>query len=533
MIRNITLCQLIAIMVLLFFTKCTVDWGEWSPAGEPVAVKNMLGINAFEWDFLQDPNVPHKIDSIQERQMHLIKSFSSVRHYLDWDKLEHAEGSFTFNPTYSGGWNLDLVYERCKQDSLTTLVCIKNVPDWLFNTYPEGERDPENIPAPYSSDLEDASSYHLMGRVAFQFAARYGSNKDLDSSLVRVDKRPRWKDDSVNRVKIGLNLVKYIECNNEPDKWWKGKKAQQNGRQYAANMSAFYDGHKGKLGKDVGVKNADPNMVVVMGGLAKGDINFVKDMVAWCVENRGYKTDGSVDLCFDVLNYHIYSNDNLSWFSKVYKSKRRGIAPERSDMGDVADEWVAYGKNLKPGLPVWVSETGYDLRQTSTQRAIPIGNKDVLQTQADWLLRTALLYAKHAVQKVFFYQLFDFDAEGQNSGTPYGRCGLVNRDSRRPAANYFIQVNRLMGNYRFITSLSKDPVVDQYSYQGNDIYVAFVPDEENRKERYTLSLPGAKQVVLYEPDRSGTTMRKKAKKLVGETLELEVGETPLFIQPVK
>ncbi|WP_134087720.1 hypothetical protein [Olivibacter sp. XZL3] len=533
MIKNTTAYRVIAIISLFLFTGCIPDSSKWTPAGEPAPVKNMLGINAFEWDFLQDPNVPNEIESIQEGQMELIKSFSSVRHYLDWDKLEHAEGSFTFNPTFRGGWNLDLVYERCKQDGLTMLVCIKNVPDWLYNTYPEGERDPENIPAPYHSNLEDASSYEAMGRVAFQFAARYGSNKHINRALVRVNDKPRWKDDSVNKVKTGLNLVKYVECNNEPDKWWKGKKAQQNGRQYAANMSAFYDGHKGKLGKDVGVKSADPNMVVVMGGLAQGDLSFVKDMVAWCAENRGYRADGSVDLCFDVLNYHVYSNDNLAWYYKVYKSKRRGIAPERSNMADVADEWVAYGKTLKPALSVWVTETGYDLRKTSTQRAIPIGDKDVMDTQADWLLRTALLYAKHAVQRLFFYQLFDFDGEGQNSGTPYGKCGLVNRNSRRPAANYFVQVNRLMGNYRFTANLSKDPVIDEYTYQGKQIYVAFVPDEQNRRESYTLALPNVKEVAVYELERSGTNMRRKTQELVDGKMVLAVSETPIFVQPIK
>lgn len=525
--------RILVVFTLLFsFIGCTFEWQEWVPAGETVPVRNMFGINAFEWDFLQNPDKPDEIDQIYEPQMQLIRSFSSVRHYLDWDKLENAEGSFTFNPTFNGGWNLDLIYERCKQDSLETLVCIKNAPEWLYNTYPEGERDAENIPAPYHTDLEDASSYISMGKVAFQFAARYGSNLQVDTSFLSVYDKPRWRDDSINKIKVGLNLVKYVECNNEPDKWWKGKKAQQNGRQHAANLSAFYDGHKGSLGQNVGIKNADPNMIVVMGGLAKADINFVKDMVAWCEENRGYRADGSIDLCFDILNYHIYSNDNLSWFSKLYKKNMRGIAPELSDMDEIADQWVKYGKELKPGIPVWVSEIGYDLRQTSSQRAIPIGEKPVMVTQADWLLRSALLYAKHAVQKVFFYQLFDFDAEGKNSGTPYGKCGLVNRDSRRPTANYFVQVNQLMGNYRFVETVSKDPVVDKYAYQSKELYVIFVPDEKDRKENYTLLLPETKQVAIHHLQYEDILMQKTLHEVVDGKIALEATETPVFVEVI-
>ena len=43
---------------------------------------------------------------------------------------------------------------------------------------------------------------------------------------------------------IGLNLIKYVECENERDKWWKGRRAYQTLAEYAANLSAFYDGHK-------------------------------------------------------------------------------------------------------------------------------------------------------------------------------------------------------------------------------------------------------------------------------------------------
>src|SRR5690606_5826169 len=148
--------------------------------------------------------------------------------------------------------------------------------------------------------LADPKSYIEFAKLAFQFAARYGNNKKIDPNLVSVVSKPHWDP---NTKKVGLGLVKYIECNNEPDRWWKQTKvAQQSPEEYAANLSAFYDGHKGELGPRVGVKAADPTMKVVIGGLAgyqnQGPTpEFVDAMVEWCRKNRGYRNDGSVDLC--------------------------------------------------------------------------------------------------------------------------------------------------------------------------------------------------------------------------------------------
>jgi hypothetical protein len=98
----------------------------------PDAFKNMLGVNAFEWDFLQDPKNPNDATKIFEPKMDIIRSFGGVRHYLDWEKIEPEKGHFTFNPARSGGWNYDIIYERCKQEGIDVLACIKGCPNWLM-----------------------------------------------------------------------------------------------------------------------------------------------------------------------------------------------------------------------------------------------------------------------------------------------------------------------------------------------------------------------------------------------------------------
>lgn len=523
-----------AVAVASLFASCKRDLEEISKISTPgkniqmengTRLTDMFGVNTYEWNFLQDPNNPAIGSTIFEPKMSAIKTFSGVRHYMDWSKIEDTPGSYTFNPTRRGGWNYDAIYERCKQDGIMVLSCLKEAPDWLYNTYPEGQRDANDVPAPYGSNLEDPASYIAQAKAAFQFAARYGANKNVDRSLVTVNSTPRWTADPINEVKIGMDVIKYIEGDNERDRWWVGDRAYQTGRQYAAQLSAFYDGHKGTLGKNVGVKTADPSMVVVMGGLATPSVEYVREMIQWCKENRGFNADGSVNLCFDVINYHQYANDADKPGQWGYAT--RGVAPELSSLGSKASEFVALSNEYK--LDVWVTETGYDVGPYTPQRAIPIGNKSALITQADWLLRTSLMYARTGIKKVFFYQLFDDSDE--SSYVQYSTSGLItNSFSRRPSADYVYQASKLMGNYVYKETLSKDPLVDVYTSAGKKMYVLTIPDEIGRTGTYELQLPGAKAVNIYTLQPGSDDMKINKVPTSGGKVTVNVTETPIFVQ---
>jgi hypothetical protein len=474
--------------------------------------KNMLGVNAFEWDFLN----PKNATILGTDRMDVIESFGGVRHYLDWGKIEPAKGHYTFNPARNGGWNYDIIYQRCKQDGIDILVDLKCCPDWLLETYPANMRDAENIPMPYGSKRDDPASYTLQAKAAFQFAARYGSNKKIDSDLVTVDNKPRWTGDGVNSVRIGLGTVKYMECDNERDKWWKGVKAQQSPEEYAANMSAFYDGDKGRLGKNVGVKTADPNMIVVMAGLAKPDAGYVQRMINWCKVHRGLKHDGSVNLCFDVINFHYYSNK---------EDAKQGCAPELSEAGTLADSFVKLGNTYH--LPVWVTETGYDINPQSPQRAINIGNRSVLLTQADWIIRTSFLYARHGISKVFFYELND---DNTANPTQYASSGLSANIKRRPSADYIYQAKNLLGNYTYKGTISKYPLVDVYRNGNKTIYVLMLPTQSGSSTSTILNLGNANNAIEYQFNPGNDDMVKTTLSATGHNLKVKVGETPVFIE---
>lgn len=505
-------------------------YGSYTPSGQTptpvpakaVKLKDMLGVNAYEWNF-EDGNSPWVVN---EAKMNVVKSFSGIRHYMDWHKLESTEGSYSYNPTMSGGWNYDAMYERCKAEGIEVLACLKTLPDWMVETYPPNERDGENVPLRYGKDFSDPNSYLEQAKAGFQYMARYGNNTNVNPALLHVNSTPRWPGDNPNTIRIGLGLINYIECDNERDKWWKGRKAYQTAREYAANLSAFYDGHKNSMGAGVGVKNADPNVKVVIGGLASASSgsDYVKGMIDWCKQYRGYKSDGTVDLCWDIINYHMYS-DNTS--SSQSGSSTRGAAPEVTPINRIADDFRQTAHRQSYDMPVWVTETGYDVHQGSPIRAIPIGSKTALETQGDWILRTALFYARSGIEKVFFYQLYDDNA----TGGMFGTSGLANGDNmtRRPAADYLYQTKKLFGEYSYRETLNRDPIVDRYELNGKSAYVLVVPDEVGRTATYTLNLGSATQARIYRPKVGSNDMELQVVNTTQGNVQLTVTETPLFV----
>ncbi|MBC8154231.1 MAG: T9SS type A sorting domain-containing protein, partial [Bacteroidetes bacterium] len=492
------------------------------PSTKPVRLSNMLGVNAYEWNF-EDGNTPGEVNPAK---VDIIKSFSGIRHYMDWQKLESTEGGYSYNPTMSGGWNYDAIYERCKAEGIEVLACLKSLPDWMIETYPPDERDGENTPLRYGKDFADPKSYLEQAKVGFQYMARYGSNRSVSPALLKVNTTLRWNGDTPNTIKIGLGLIKYIECDNERDKWWKGRKAYQTAREYAANLSAFYDGHKNSMGPGVGVKNADPAVTVVMGGLASATngTDYIRGMIDWCKQYRGYKADGTVNLCWDIINYHVYAdNSSLSQSG----TSTRGSAPEVTAINRIAEEFRKTAHQQAYDMPVWVTEAGYDVNQGSPLRALPIGSKSALATQGDWILRTALLYARQGIDKVFFFQLYD-----DNTGAGmFGTSGLANGDNltRRPASDYIHQTNKLFGEYSFRETLSRDPFVDRYQRNDQSAYVLVVPDETGRTAPYTLDLGTATQARIYRPKIGSNDMDMEVVSTSQGKLRLTVTETPQFV----
>ncbi len=487
-----------------------------------IKLKNMFGFNGFEWNFENPYTNSMSVDSNYFKP---IKSFSGFRHYMDWSKLENTKGSYTYNPTTSGSWSYDSIYIACKAAGIDVLADIKTIPSWLESTYPSSLQNNEDVPAEYGNDLTLPASYITQAKLAFQYAARFGNNTHVDSSLLTVNSTPRWTADPVNQIKIGMGLIKYIECDNERDKWWKGRQAYQTGREYAANLSAFYDGNKGTMGNNVGVKTADSTMQVVMGGVALTTTDYLRGMIDWCKQYRGYKADGSVNLCWDIINYHYYASDAQN---NPSSSANHGVAPELSLADSIAGAFLKTAHQYAKDIPVWVTECGYDTNPWSPYHVNAVGSKTVLATQADWILRTSLAYARAGIQKVFFYELYD---DNSSSGGSYATSGLLNNDrSRRPSADYIKQVNGLFGNYSYVQTLNTSPIADKYSLNDSAfMYTVYMPTASNQTASYTLNLGSADSAIIYTPTIGSNTMTSTTIATTSGSITITATETPVFI----
>ncbi len=485
-------------------------------------LKNMFGVNGFEWDIV-DAVSPGKVNA---KKFDALKAFNGFRHYIDWEKLEEVEGRYMFSPVARGGWHYDTIYKRFKEEGTDVLACIKTLPPWMIATWPSNQQSWDNNPVRYGKNYSDPLSYIEMAKVAFQYAARYGNNPDLDTALVSVYSVPKWPADPVNVRKTGMNLVKYIECDNERDKWWKGRNGYLTGREYAANLSAFYDGHKNTMGPGAGVKNADSNLQVVMTGTASVNTDYIKGMIDWCKEFRGYKSDGTIDLCWDIINFNFYCNDQGTSQSG---SSTRGAAPEVSNITQVVQNFLQVSHQYANDIPVWITESGYDVNQGSPLKAIPIGNKTALQTQADWILRSSLVYSREGLKKAFFYQVYDANA---NAGYKFSSSGLINKDTtRKPAADFLFQTNKLFGDYTFSQTINNSPIADMYTRQNDTMYAVWMPTENDSTANYTLSLPNAQSVMIYTPVAGQSEMSVQQLPVLNGEITIMATETPIFIVP--
>ena len=116
--------------------------------------------------------------------------------------------------------------------------------------------------------------------------------------------------------------------------------------------SADYDGDQGRLGKSFGVKQADPNMRMVMGGLSgkyptstwpASITSYLDGVRTWAQTNRA----GSFPA--DVINVHHYLRSGPS---------SAAVSPTVTDWGRGRDEAeidrVPHDQNL-PGKEVWIT----------------------------------------------------------------------------------------------------------------------------------------------------------------------------------
>jgi Glycosyl hydrolase catalytic core len=404
-----------------------------------------IGVNGFHW-------VP----------LELLQPFSFYREYQYWEWMEAARGTNRFEPADGAEGQFDTHYAALKARGIKPVVCVNQTPDWLLTGYPKKKDYKDFKPVPFGESALEPRSYRHFARFLFQLAARYGRKKVPESQLT-LAKTPLTGQTQINQAKSGLDLVEYIEVWNEPDKWWADPEAFFTPQEYAAMLSACFDGHEGRLGPGHGIKTADPTMKVVMAGLSGLNINYLRDMNAWFQANRRDKRFAA-----DVLNLHHYANQNNDLQVKF----EVGVSPEANEMKEKLKYAVGEAKKIASGRPVWLTEFGYDTQSNSPQRAVSYEKYSAEEVQGIWLMRTYVEAIAAGVDLAFAYNIIDEDNDKGGLFQSSGLAGSMKSGLRKKSSwERILNLSNTLDGATLAEDLSQGPLRLYRFRQGTHFFI--------------------------------------------------------------
>ena len=547
-----------------------------TPALSPVVrhdltIREFIGTNSFALSYL-----PHH------------EPFGNVREYHNWVWTEFTAGDDEGDndamikkdgaiAVFTEKWNgvFDAYYQNMKELGVEVSICIqggiKNAPRAIPNFQS-------------TQDYEDPYSYLAHAQSMFQHAARYGSNADIQANLVRVAPG--------TEKKIGLGLIKYYENWNEPNAYWETMGVRQfSGATFAAMTSADYDGHMNSMGPDAGIKTADPNAKLVMGGLVgfptEGEfsnmndetLQFLYDMMKWFDKNRSEKEwlkhndslDGYVRYPFDVMNGHYYSPDSGRCPDGNIAST--GISPESDLVYEKMKSFVAFSHKYFPEAEVWLSEFGWETSGMMTSRfsATHEFEKDGVihnpginagfdryDVQANWLLREYLILAAAGIDRAQQYMLYN---AGRKDDDPLGGSmhesdgfvdagvnGGVNKDPldtawKKPSWYYVNTLAYWLGDFRFNNEIkyggrgfsqnhADNLTVFEFKKENGDLAYALWLNSSfgaAAKTSYALDAGAAKYALLIEIGREERQGLTTLLDIIDGKVTVEASEIPIFV----
>ncbi|MBK9290371.1 MAG: hypothetical protein IPM52_01860 [Bacteroidetes bacterium] len=391
----------------------------------PKPMHQLIGVNGF----VDDPLLR-------------LRAAGSMREYHDWQWDEgntdptypgYPNNQYAWSPSWvSGpgwGWDFDDFYSRLKQAGITVSPVLQGAAPYItgFN-----DSLAQHKPITGAKDPLLPFSYIEHADYMYQFAARYGKT-NVPASMLKL--RPGQP------VVSGLGLVEYLENWNEPDKWWFSRGGYFHPFEFAAMCSADFDGHEGSLGPGKGMKTADPQIKMVMGGLASLNLEYVRCMKLWSDFNR---TQG---FPADVLNFHHYSQNG-----------QHGISPEDDSLMMKLSRLVQWRNQYLPGKEVWLSEFGYDTNPESLIASRPTGNADAQEMQGRWLLRSLLVAAAAGVDKAHIFMLRDVNHPDPNIYNSSGLTGEIWFGHQPKKSWYYVHTfTRLLHNQYY---RSEQPTTD-------------------------------------------------------------------------
>ncbi|HEX2909180.1 MAG TPA: hypothetical protein VH186_00125 [Chloroflexia bacterium] len=458
----------------------------------PILMKDFIGING-DYKLYEDST---------EKEFARISRW--LRDYANWFCLEPEEKNYGGLDGKSGCgtapnyFNYNAFYSNLQAAGVKVLHTSLYSPAFANFTKTQGDF----VPVTKEGSGQKPVDFAKHAEFLYQIAALYGSNKNVPlANLVRPDQ------------KTGQNLVQAIENWNEPDGWWK-EQGLFTKEQLYNKLVADYNGDNGRIAR-AGVKQADPNLKLVMGGLATTDLGYLYGVLAYANQN-GAKFPA------DVLNYHQYSTDG-----------KTGLPPEQGQLEETARRVVQWRDAHAPQAEVWQTEFGWDTYASGTTHSKYYSGE---QNQANWILRGLVLYRAAGIDKAF---VFTYSDETEQSTESYDSSGLVTfNNHKKPAYYYLATMQDLIGDMYLAAPVTtgRDDV-RAYLFRSPDqskgVTTIWKTSGNNSKvDNFSLQLPvaGSQSCTAVVPSATSLEPKRTPLKTDGKGfVNLTVTETMTFI----
>lgn len=502
-----------SLVVVLFFCSCKKNKGKVQtdePVPEvqipPAGSTNPAQISKIPMDKFIGVNGFH------EDNVEFMQAAGTLRAYCNWDWFQgdNAGDQLIFQNS-RGGWYFDDAFKKIKESGITVSMCFQGAIKNLQGTKTFKFNDKPVDRAGLSTT--DPKSYQSIANTLYQIAARYG----------KTTVAPEKLNVPANQKQSGLDLLEYMEVWNEQDKTWEGDNAKFSPQEYAAMLSACYDK----------IKEADPKMKVVMGGLATLSVDYVKAMNEWFKANRPDKKFAA-----DVVNAHIYAFANNIDFGNPTGFVNTAETPEDGKLKEKTKALVDYAKANIPNAEVWISEFGWDTNPKSVLSPRKLNALTMNELQGRYIIRGYLAFAAAGVDQA---QLFELSDPSQNYiDTWFGTAGLLDRTlnfAKKPSWFYTSTLKNTLKNMVFIgEQTSGDPNILIYKFKNmNNAEGVYAVWYKTRTDATKADF----QVQLSATAKSATKIELADKSITGTQSNLvinktmvtaNVSERPIFIK---
>lgn len=372
---------------------------DTTPAQPPVVVpptpgKFLYGINSFPWVPLQ------KYSDI---------GLNAVRVYVPWHWIGRPGGKLFIQPMFQA-WTpechgIDDLLERANALGLDPMLTLNQCPEWLRQ---EGNGTGGNDfpPVRDGNSFLNPDSYSEYGDFVFQYVARYGGKTWHPDSL-RVDTLQQYNNQPKNQKISGKGWITRVQIGNEWDNWFSGFDSPKY-MDAKEHVTMLYVAYKA-------AKRADPNIIVVMGGLTDWNLWYLQEMKAYA-DLKGWPFP-----C-DVLDLHHYSNlRNRPGTDKPTWIESGACYPEADPAFSQIVEIVNWANTI--GKKVIVSEFGADTQKPSMMHidGSRYGLSDQ-QAQGQLIIRTFEALRSAGVAGAYIFNGIDDD--GAANGGLFESSGI-------------------------------------------------------------------------------------------------------------